>query len=138
MMNTARTILLMVVLVLGGCAAPSEKPQINLPAPYVEQGVSVAADRLWRDAGGKVAAVSGTVTNMSGRDLTLCEIRFDVLEQGTQETHAIAVINGLRVGQESQFQATFTPPFDVDFTQIVPGQIIVLPPPEALRPPEKL
>ena len=137
-MNTARTILLMVVLVLGACTAPSEKPQINLPAPYADQGVSVAADRLWRDAGGKVAAISGTAMNMSGRDLTHCQIRFDVLEQGTQETHAIAVINGLTAGQESRFEATFTPPFDVDFSQIVPGQIIVLPPPQASRPPEKL
>jgi hypothetical protein len=127
-MKIARTLTLGMALVLAGCAGQPREPQISLPAPYVQQGVTVVVNGLWRDASGNVSGVSGIATNTSGRDLMLCQVSFDALDaQGVKVSSAVAATNGLKVDQKWRFQAVFTTPFSVVFTSVAPGQVTAVP-----------
>lgn len=91
--------------------------------------MSIAVDSLWRDASGNVSGISGIATNVSGRDLTLCQITFNVLDAtGIKVADAVASTNGLKAAQKWRFNATFLNPFGENFASIVPGQTTWLPP----------
>ena len=118
------------VAVLAACATPSPAPRVSLPAPYTDQGINVVVEGLWENGHGNVQGVNGLVTNLSDRDLTLCQVTFDLLDvEGTKVSSAIAATSGLKVGQKWRFQAPLTSPYTVQFSAIVPGQTTVSPPP---------
>jgi hypothetical protein len=126
-------------LALIGCASitPPE-PQVNLPAPYVDQGVSVTVDGLWKNGYGNVVGVSGLAINVSGRDLALCQITLDILDtSGVKVSSAMAATSGLKAGQKWRFQATFLNPYVVNFRSIEPGQITVIASQQAGQPPRQ-
>lgn len=107
---------------------PYEPPRVTMPQPYTDHGISIAVDGLWRDGYGNVSGVSGMATNDSGRELTLCQITLDVLDSsGVKVSGAVAVTNGLKVGQKWRFQATLMTPYTVYFKTIAPGSVTVIP-----------
>ena len=105
---------LWVAVILGtflapGCAmvAPAP-PQISMPAPYTDKGLSVTVNSLWKDGNGTVVAITGIATNISAQDFTSCTISLDVLDaSGVKVSSADASIDGLKVGQKWRFQALF-------------------------------
>ena len=128
-MRLMRAFALVATLLLLGCAATAPmQPQVSLPAPYTEHGISIEVDGLWKDGYGNVIGVSGLATNVSGRDLMLCQITLDILDaSGVKVSGALAATNGLRAGQKWRFQATFMNPYAVSFRSIAPGQITIIP-----------
>jgi hypothetical protein len=127
-MRPIRAFVSVATLLLLGCAAtPPFAPQVSLPGTYTDHGVSVTVDGLWKDGYGNVVGISGIATNVSGRDLTLCQITLDVLDaSGVKVSGAMAATNGLKAGQKWHFQATFLNPYTVSFRSIEPGQITTI------------
>ena len=79
-MSLMRATAFAAALALGGCATTAPEPQVRLPAPYTDQGVSVTVDGFWRNGYGNVVGISGTAVNESNRDLTVCQITLDILD----------------------------------------------------------
>ena len=113
-------------LALCGCADIAA-PQVGLPSPYTQNGVTIVVDGLWRNGAGDVSGISGIATNVTHRDLTVCIINLDVLDaSGVKVSSAIASTTGLKAGQQWRFQATFTTPYAVSFSSIGPGSITAM------------
>jgi hypothetical protein len=110
---------------LAGCAGT----HVGLPEPYKQGPVEIHVDRLYHDGDGDILGIGGTATNVSGRDLTMCEIEFGALSSdGTKIGQAIALTNDIKAGQKWQFEAHLT---GVPFTPIavfVPQRANWLPP----------
>jgi len=101
---------------------------VNTPAPYTDNGISVTVNGLWKDGYGRVIGIDGIATNVSGEDLQLCQITFDVIDQSrVKVSTALAVSNGLKAAQSWRFQASFTTPYAVNFSSIESGAITTIP-----------
>jgi hypothetical protein len=102
-------------------------PTVNLPAPYTQQDVKVAVERLWTDGYGKVIGVSGTATNIGQVDLLTCNIYLNVIgASGVKVSTAHATMLGLKSGQTWEFQAMFLTPYAVTFKSIEPGTVMAM------------
>ncbi|SRR6266851_2464843 len=124
-MNPSRSTFLILTIVLSGCVAVT--PQIRLPGPYSDKGVTVSVDGLWKDGNGNVSGISGVAVNNGSKDLTLCMITLDLLDaSGVKVSSAMASTNGLKSGQQWRFQATFLTQYSVSFTSIEPGTVTVM------------
>lgn len=136
-MSLVRAMAFAAALTLAGCATTTapESPVTRLPAPYTDQGVSVTVDGFWRNGHGDVVGISGTAVNEANRDLTLCQITLDVLdESGVKVSSAMAATSGLKAGQKWRFQATFMNPYAVNFRAIEPGHITTIASQQAAQP----
>lgn len=119
-------VLFAAVLTLPSCVLPAPLPQIDLPAPFEDQGVQISVDGLFK-LGQTYTGLTGTAHNVSSSDYTTCAISFDVIDtDGSKVADAFASTQGLRSGQTWRFQALFTSPFGTTFSSIQSGQVIVV------------
>jgi len=89
--------------------------------------VRVVVDGLWKDAAGNVAGISGLATNESDKDLSICNVSLDILDDGgAKVSTAIASTIGLKAGQNWRFQAVFANPFSVSFKSVAPGTVLAV------------
>lgn len=119
-----RTILALTLL-LGAVSCLSPTPRTELPAPYERNGVRVSIQGFYKQ-GISVVGLTGTAENVSGKDLSVCSLSFDVVDaDGVKVGDAIATTQGLTAGQKWRFQAVFTTPFRTTFKAIRPGKVTV-------------
>jgi hypothetical protein len=131
-------------MALCGCATPGAKTpnqaqstipvqapvaaQMSLPDVYVDKGIKVTVDGLWKSETGDVLGVSGTAKNVTKRDMKFCSVMLDVLDHdGVKLATAQATVAGLKVGQTWRFQATLSAPYQIKFASIKSGSIIAIP-----------
>lgn len=119
------------LILLPGCA--TQTPQLEYPSPYVQYEVRIEVDGVYRRGLGvygaiaPVAGITGTATNLTGRELKECTIYFDIEDSsGVKVGYALAHAHGLRAGQQWRFRADFTTPFETSFKSIRPSRVIIL------------
>lgn len=116
----------LIAFLLGASACVLPSPKIDLPAPYEQDGLQISVDGFYK-IGTSYVGLTGTAQNVSGKDLTMCSITFDIVDSmGAKVGDAIANTQGLRAGQEWRFQALFTTAFATTFKGIRSGRVTVL------------
>lgn len=114
------------------CATPRQSPvlgkfpDIQFPEPYTANGIHIAVTGTYQ-YGLTVVGLRGTATNLTGRDLKMCAVYFDIVDgTGAKVCDAIAMTQHLNTGQRWEFQATFSTPFSTQFKAVQPGAVRVL------------
>ena len=106
-----------------GCATPSWALNLDLPAPFEDGGLEVSVEGSYMQ-GRSFVGFRGSARNVSGKDLTMCSITFDIVDSsGAKVGDAIAHTQSLRSGQTWRFQALCTTPFATNFKGIQRGRV---------------
>ena len=127
-MTLTQTVVFALALGLGGCVTMSPSQfQVSLPSPYTEDGVAVTVDGFFKDGYGVVKGISGIATNVSGKDLSLCQVSLDILDAaGVKVSSALAATNDLKGGEGWRFQASLTSATSASIASIVRGKVTTL------------
>lgn len=120
--------LLLTVTLTSSCATSAFNQRIQLPKPYVDNGILVEVNGTYSsDAGFTIQGISGIATNLTDNTLNMCAIYLEVIgPSGARVSEAVAVTNHLNARERWQFQATFTTPFSVPIKEIRPEQVQVI------------
>ncbi len=112
--------LLSSVLLLTCLGCTSTGARVELPEPSTLNGVRVETTGLYRFGYASVIGINGVATNQSGRDLRLCTIHYDAVNEADEKVaDAIAsTSSGILAGEAWRFQAVFTTPFSSEFKSL--------------------
>ena len=122
-------VLLLIVSLTSSCITSAFDHKIQLPKPYMDNGILVEINGVYSSDGGfMIQGISGTATNLTDNILSMCAIYLEVIgPSGARVSEAVAVTNHLNPRERWQFQATFTTPFSVQIKAIRPEQVQAIP-----------